>query len=56
MEGAEGLAERGDGESFRAFHAAGIALILAGVWLAGMASAREAPSPARAEATEPPVA
>ena len=32
------------GESFRAFHAAGIALILAGVWLAGMASARKAPA------------
>lgn len=34
------------GERFRAFHAAGIALILAGVWLAGVAA------PARKPATE----
>jgi len=34
------------GERFRAFHAAGIALILLGVWLAGVAPAR-APRPAR---------
>ncbi len=33
------------GESFRAFHAAGIALILAGVWLAGVARARKGPAP-----------